>query len=125
MNLKKIMISGLAVLFAMTFSGVDYANAAACTDSYQLVDSGGCTTAGSAPSPTHTFKGSKNVYAQYKAGGGLDYTIATYHFSGNKTYGSSSYDQKIFTWASKAKAPEDAPGNGTEDPGFGASWTSL
>ena len=123
MNMKKIMISVSALFFAVAFSSS--AHAAACQGSWQAVDSGGCTTTGSAPSPVHTFKGSKNVKAYFGAGDGLDYTIATYHYSGNKTYGSSSFDQKIFTWAGTGKDPQGAPGDGVTDPGFGDSWTSL
>lgn len=126
MNMKKIMISALAVLVLTAFSGADYANAEKCTADFIAVDSGGCETGQAGKAPDHKFKGSKNVYAIYFAGGGQDYTIATYHSSGTKTYGSSSFDQKIFTFAAKAEKPPTAKGDGTSDPGFdGKQWTSL
>ena len=86
MNMKKIMISALAVLFAVAFSGSAYAANEVCDGAFKKVDSGGCDTKGTAPSPLYTFKGSKNVFAYYGAGDGLDYTIETYHYSGNNTY---------------------------------------
>ena len=124
MNMKRIMISALAVLFAVAFSGSAYA--AECQDAWALVDSGGCTTKTSGRAPQLKFKGSKNVSAYYTGvDAGLGYTIATYHSSGTKTYGSSNYDQKIFTFAEKTKTPPAADADGL-DPGFvAAQWTSL
>ena len=62
---------------------------------------------------------------------GLGYTVASYHLSGTKTFGSSSGDSKIF-WidgvgsdATGTGAPTtpDAP-SGTASAAFG-SWTAL
>ena len=125
MNMKRIIVSALAVMFAFAFSGSAYAANEVCDGAFKLVDSGGCDTKGTRD-PVHSFKGSKNVFAYYSAGDGLDYTIATYHFSGDKTYGSSSFDQKLFTFDGKAKVPPSAPKDGIADPDFdGAAWTSL
>jgi hypothetical protein len=67
---------------------------------------------------------SSNVLLDYDAAtGGLGYSVATYHTSGTRTYGSSSGDSTIFWYDGTAKTAETAP-TGTNSADFSA-WNEL
>ena len=74
-----------------------------------------------------TLKLSNNVLLSYKksATGGLGYSVASYHTSGTRTYGSSSGDANIFWAEGTAIDPPTAP-TGTESANFvNTTWTAL
>ncbi|MGE4403819.1 MAG: hypothetical protein AB7F61_19445 [Desulfobulbus sp.] len=69
---------------------------------------------------------SNNVFLFYEAdtsGDGLGYSIATYHSSGTRTYGSSSGDANIF-WIDGTGSNAPTAPTGTASANF-TGWTAL
>ena len=83
--------------------------------------------------PSMGVKPSKNVTVTYNAStatvpsgnGALAYSIASYHASGSKSYGSSSGDTKIFAQDGTGSTGVASPETAGASANFGSGWTAL
>lgn len=118
--MKKIVFLA-ALMMAFSF-GSAFAETLASDGTYSTGQD--LTIAGSAGDLT--LKLSNNVLLSYKKGtNGLGYSVASYHTSGTRTYGSSSGDANIF-WAEGTKIAPPAAPTGTESADFvSTTWTAL
>lgn len=116
--MKKIAIF-TALMLALSFSSVFAATYSTATDN-GVVD---LEDTVNTDNPL-TLKMSNNVLVQYDAAAsGLGYSIAAYHTSGTRTFGSSSGDASIFWFDGTAEDAPTAP-TGTESADF-STWTAL
>ena len=96
--MKKLTITILAVLFMLALS----------TAAFAYGPPGEATTLGG--TSTTSFTPSNNVAIGYTAGAvGISYSSGAYHTSGNRTFGTSSGDTKIYYQSNTAVAVPAAP----------------
>lgn len=130
--MKKLMIITAALVFSASFASSAFAVAAYnCTgaSAWQGIDIS-CDLGNTS---SLEIKGSKSVKLSYvpSTTGGIAYSICTYHIQGNKEFGSSSGDQKIFNRAmsnsTDLKDCPAAPATNTSGSTWSASdaWTAL
>jgi hypothetical protein len=83
--------------------------------------------------PSVAVKPSKNVTVTYNpstatvpsSNGALAYSIAAYHASGSKSFGSSSGDTKIFAMDGTGSTGVASPESASASADFGSGWTAL
>jgi len=124
--MKKLIIIATVLIFSASFAGSAFAAAAYnCTgvSAWQGIDIS-CDLGNSSKLE---IKGSKSVKLSYvpSTTGGIAYSICTYHVQGNKEFGSSSGDQKIFNRAmSNSTDLKPCPAAPTTNTA-GASWSAT
>ena len=120
--MKKILACAICLV---SFVGVNSASAADGTytgNTATSITMGTNTPA--ATNPTLVTQLSSNVQMNYDSDAtGLNYTIASYHNKGSRTYGSTSNDSKIYYTATTATAPVSIPASGVS--GAFNSWIAL
>lgn len=124
MKLTKIL--AITSLFSLAAVGTAFAGAGSTST---FLDNG----TGTVGTPSVGVKPSKNVTVIYKAStaappntpGSLGYSIGAYHASGDKSFGSSSGDTKLFWTVGTGTAPVAAPETAGASAGYGAGWTSM
>jgi len=125
--MKKIGIVVITLLTSLTISGIAFAGTPTdCTNSYAFADTDGCYAGATSKL---TLKSSKNVKFSYQnQSAGLTYTLGACHIQGDKTYSSSSGDQKIWYKAisttGTCETPPDEP-TGFGLPAVWTGWSSL
>lgn len=124
--MKKLMIVAMTVLFSAFFAGSSFAAYENCDAAWAEVEVG--CTAGTAPNQL-VIKGSKSVLMQYKESStpGLTYSLGSYHKQGNRIFGSSSGDQKLYWIAFDGTTPADlvAAPTGTGGSTWTTGWSAL
>ena len=124
--MKRLVISAFIMSFLAFGASSASAAAGGCVGSWGTIQDG-CELAADANAGTFVIKGSKNVWAFYEDGqDGLVYRFGTYHKSGNKTYGSTSGDQKTFALPGTAQTLVALPTGFDVGGEWAASaWTAL
>lgn len=119
--MKMTRILAIAAIFSLSVAGSALASDTSFTDT-------GTVTVGA---PSMGIKPSKNVTVVYTPGadmtgtaGVISYSIAAYHASGTKTFGSSSGDTKMFMKDGTGAAAPAAPAAGVSA-AFGSGWTAM
>jgi len=121
--MKLTRILPLASILSLAAAGSAFATGTAFTDT-------GTVTMGT---PSMGVKPSKNVTVTYNpstatvpsGNGALAYSIASYHASGSKSYGSSSGDTKIFATDGTGSTGVTSPETAGASANFGSGWTAL
>ena len=125
--MKRFVIFTFIVAFLAFGTSSAMAAAGPCVAKWGGIEDGCELVATPAKAGTFVLKGSKNVLAFYENGAnGITYRIGTYHSSGNKTFGSTSGDQKTFSYPATARALVALPVS--FDVGgewAAAAWTAL
>lgn len=124
--MKLTKIFAITSLFSLAVVGTAFAGAGSTTS---FLDSGTITVG----TPSVGVKPSKNVTVVYKAStatppntsGSIGYSIGAFHASGDKSFGSSSGDTKLFWSVGTGTAPVAAPESAGASAAYGAGWTSM